>query len=78
MVYEAVRTFSLPVDLILGGFHLKNCTSRQYEEVVACLNKINPTRIGVCHCTGIEKYFTLKQDLTCTVFYNMTGHRVCI
>ena len=43
MVYEAVRTFSLPVDLILGGFHLKNCTSRQYEEVVACLNKINPT-----------------------------------
>ncbi|HML72763.1 MAG TPA: MBL fold metallo-hydrolase [Macellibacteroides fermentans] len=78
MVYEAVRTFSLPVDLILGGFHLKNCTPRQYEEVVASLNEIKPTRIGVCHCTGIEKYFTLKQDLTCIVFYNMTGHRVCI
>ena len=78
MVYEAVRTFSLPVDLILGGFHLKNCTPRQYEEVVASLNEINPTRIGVCHCTGIEKYFTLKQDLSCTVFYNMTGHRVFI
>ena len=78
MINEAVRTFLLPVDLILGGFHLKNSTQEQYDEVVAYLRELKPERLGVSHCTGIEKFCELKKDLSFPVFYNMTGNRITI
>ena len=78
MINEAVRTFLLPVDLILGGFHLKYSTQEQYDEVVAYLRELKPERLGVSHCTGIEKFCELKKDLSFPVFYNMTGNRITI
>lgn len=78
MISEAVKSFILSIDLVLGGFHLKNCSQEQYNEIVEFLCEIKPERLGVSHCTGIEQYFKLKRDCPFNVFYNMTGNRINI
>lgn len=32
-----------------------------------------PKRLGVCHCTGIDKYALFRQQFNDRVFYNYTG-----
>lgn len=69
----ATGYFKLPVNLILGGFHMKECTSVQYVEITNYLKILNPKSVGVCHCTGIDKYAELRNDCDTAVFYNFTG-----
>jgi 7,8-dihydropterin-6-yl-methyl-4-(beta-D-ribofuranosyl)aminobenzene 5'-phosphate synthase len=72
----AIDYFNLPVYSIIGGFHLKNCTRKQYNFIVDFFNKMKPDIIGTCHCTGVEKFSQLQRDLTSPVFYNYVGRRV--
>ena len=72
----ATEQFKLPVGLILGGFHTKNCTADQYQQITDYFRQIQPQSIGVCHCTGIEKYARLSLDLDTNVFYNYSGREV--
>jgi 7,8-dihydropterin-6-yl-methyl-4-(beta-D-ribofuranosyl)aminobenzene 5'-phosphate synthase len=72
------RHLHLPVNLIIGGFHTKNCTSEQYTHIIKYLRKMQPRRLGVCHCTGIEKYAEMVKDLDFDVFYNFTGCEIAI
>lgn len=69
----ATEYFKLPVGLILGGFHTKECTSTQYVEITNYFRLLNPKSVGVCHCTGIDKYAEMRNDCDTTVFYNFTG-----
>jgi 7,8-dihydropterin-6-yl-methyl-4-(beta-D-ribofuranosyl)aminobenzene 5'-phosphate synthase len=73
---NATEYFKLPVNLILGGFHTKNCTSAQYLQIIKYFRDLGPRSIGVSHCTGIEKYADLNNDLDSDVFYNHTGNIV--
>lgn len=66
--------FNLRVGLILGGFHLKNCNPEQYVHLAHYLRNLQPKLLGVCHCTGIEKYADLRRDCEVPLFYNDTGH----
>lgn len=72
----ATEQFKLPVGLILGGFHLKNCTTEQYAQVKHYFRMLQPKSIGVCHCTGVEKYADLACESDLDVFYNYTGSSV--
>lgn len=74
IVAAAIKHFNLPVNLILGGFHIRNCSSSQYVIITDYLEQISPKSIGVCHCTGIDKYADLKYSLNAEVFYNYTGN----
>lgn len=74
----ATEQFKLPIGLILGGFHTKNCTADQYQHITNYFREIQPQSIGVCHCTGIEKYAQLSHDLDTNVFYNFSGIEVII
>jgi 7,8-dihydropterin-6-yl-methyl-4-(beta-D-ribofuranosyl)aminobenzene 5'-phosphate synthase len=74
----ATEYFKLPIRLVLGGFHIKNCGTEQYLHLTDYLKKLQPKSLGVCHCTGIEKYAELKRDCEANVFYNFTGHEVRI
>ena len=74
----ATDYFKLAIYSITGGFHLKHCTHKQYDFIVAYFNKIKPTIIGTCHCTGIEKFSHLQRDLKSPVFYNYTGRCVIV
>lgn len=72
----SIHHFNLPVGSIVGGFHLKNCTIEQYNHLTHYFQKLQPKSLGVCHCTGIEKYADLLRDCEVPVFYNYTGHEI--
>jgi 7,8-dihydropterin-6-yl-methyl-4-(beta-D-ribofuranosyl)aminobenzene 5'-phosphate synthase len=72
----AVDYFKLPVNLLLGGFHMKESTQTQYTEISSFLKQLKPQHIGVCHCTGIDKYAELRNDCGTNVFYNFTASEI--
>jgi 7,8-dihydropterin-6-yl-methyl-4-(beta-D-ribofuranosyl)aminobenzene 5'-phosphate synthase len=74
----ATDYFKLPVGLILGGFHTRNCTVEQYVYITHYLRQLNPKSIGVCHCTGVEKFAEMYHECDVPVFYNFTGNEVRI
>jgi 7,8-dihydropterin-6-yl-methyl-4-(beta-D-ribofuranosyl)aminobenzene 5'-phosphate synthase len=74
----ATEQFKLPVGLVLGGFHTKNCTPEQYEMLIDYFRQLKPKSIGVCHCTGIDKYADLRNECEAHLFYNYTGNEINI
>ncbi len=72
----AVGYFNLPINLILGGFHMKNSTEEQYKWILKYLKNSKPDMLGVCHCTGVENYARLIKDIDKGVFYNYTGKEI--
>ena len=70
--------FKLPVGLVLGGFHMKSCTIEQYVQITHYFRLLQPHSIGVCHCTGIEKYADLRNECEAHLFYNYTGNEINI
>ncbi len=72
----AMMYFNLPIRLILGGFHLKNCSIEQYVHVTYYLRMLQPKSIGLCHCTGIEKYAEMQNKCNFHLFYNDVGNVV--
>jgi 7,8-dihydropterin-6-yl-methyl-4-(beta-D-ribofuranosyl)aminobenzene 5'-phosphate synthase len=69
----ATDHFNLQTRLILGGFHMKNCTTEQYIHITHFFRMQQPKSLGVCHCTGIEKYADLYRECEVPLFYNYTG-----
>lgn len=74
----ATNYFNLPVNLILGGFHMKNCTAEQMKQVTDYFQELKPKSIGVCHCTGVEKYAEMCLATEAYLFYGYTGYRINI
>ncbi len=72
----ATSAFNHPVNMILGGFHLKDAKPGQLDTIIKYLEGLNPKSIGVCHCTGVEKYAQLLQIFRTKVFYNATGNSI--
>ena len=72
----ATEHFNLPVSLILGGFHMKNCSNEQYLGITHYFRNLQPESIGVCHCTGIEKFADMHQEWKGHLFYNFTGYKI--
>jgi 7,8-dihydropterin-6-yl-methyl-4-(beta-D-ribofuranosyl)aminobenzene 5'-phosphate synthase len=70
----ATDYFKLPAGLILGGFHIKDCTCEQYMHITNYLQQLQPRSIGLCHCTGIEKFADMYRECDSHVFYNYTGN----
>ena len=70
--------FKLPVEMVLGGFHLKEESVETVNKMVNELKKFNINKIGVSHCTGIDKYSILKNKFGDKVFYNYTGNIINI
>ena len=74
----ATNYFKLPVGLILGGFHMKECSVEQYIHITHYFRTLQPESIGVCHCTGIEKFADMRMECDSHFFYNFTGNEVLI
>ena len=74
----ATTHFNLPVRLILGGFHLKNCSICQYAHFTHFLGVLQPKSIGICHCTGIEKYAEMYSRCNSHLFYNDVGNVITL
>lgn len=75
----ASHFFSLPLDLILGGFHTRAASTERIKNIIETLKDISPRSIGVCHCTGIDNYLLIRKEISnINVFYNQTGNSVVI
>lgn len=74
----ATQHFNLPISLILGGFHMKDCGIEQYVDITHYFRTLQPDSLGVCHCTGVEKYADLHRECESHLFYNFTGKEVIL
>jgi len=68
--------FKLQTNLILGGFHMKDCTTEQYLHITHYLRMLQPKMLAICHCTGIEKFADFRCECESRLFYNFTGNVV--
>jgi len=75
---SASTYFKLPVNLILGGFHMKDCGVEQYVHITHYLRNLQPKLIGVCHCTGVERFSEMINECDSKLFYNFTGNEITI
>ncbi len=75
-IIRTVRTAvpDLPLRLVLGGFHIHKAGEEKFHVISGFFGKHLPRRLGVCHCTGIDKYALFRQQFNDRVFYNYTGH----
>ncbi len=73
---DAINKFALPLNLVLGGFHIKDCSKKQSESLIKRLKQYQFHSMGVCHCTGVERFAELKKQFKSKVFYNSTGHSI--
>ena len=73
MVEVAKSIFKKEIKAVVGGFHLLGCTPEQQEATVSYFEQLAPKSLGICHCTGIDRYGAFAQRLGSTVFYNSTG-----
>jgi len=69
----ATDHFKLPTGLVLGGFHMKECSIEQYVEITHYFRMLQPESIGSCHCTGIDKFADMRSECDTHIFYNYTG-----
>jgi len=72
----AVDHFKLPINTIIGGFHIRNCEASRLEVITMYLERFSVKSIGICHCTGVEQYAELVCHFKTRVFYNHTGHTI--
>lgn len=78
IIDAAINHFRLPVNRVIGGFHIRNCGVGQLDVISMYLDRFSVKSIGVCHCTGVEKYAELVCHFKTRVFYNHTGYTLDI
>lgn len=66
------------INYLIGGFHLAESTINDTLFISDYLKNDMPTHIGVCHCTGIENYSILSNELGKNVFYNYCGTEIIL
>ncbi|HQJ05764.1 MAG TPA: MBL fold metallo-hydrolase [Spirochaetota bacterium] len=77
IVKTAGAEFNLPIDYALGGYHLSGEDDATTDKVIDALKEFDITHIGASHCTGIDKYLSLKNKIVkSNVFYNWTGNTI--
>lgn len=64
---------NLPCNLLLGGFHIHNAEEQKYQVIADYLQGYLPRQVGVCHCTGVDKYAFFYKDFGDRIFYNHAG-----
>ena len=62
-----------PIDLVIGGYHIHNAAPGKCSLIAEYFKTMPDTRVGVCHCTGVDKFAVLAGQLGDRVFYNHTG-----
>ncbi len=74
----AMNQFNLQLGTIIGGFHLKNGSTEQYLHISHYFRMHKPKSLGICHCTGIERYSDLRNECDIHSFYNDSGNIINI
>lgn len=59
--------------LLLGGFHIHNAENDKFQIIADFLKQNVVEQIGICHCTGVDKYALFLQEFGEKAFYNYAG-----
>lgn len=62
-----------PIRLVIGGYHIHKAAPGKCSLIAEYFKAMPETRVGVCHCTGVDKFAVLASQLGDRVFYNHTG-----
>lgn len=62
-----------PIRLVIGGYHIHNAVAGKCSIIADYFKTMPDTKVGVCHCTGVDKFAVLAGQLGDRVFYNYTG-----
>lgn len=62
-----------PISLVIGGYHIHKAAPGKCSIIANYFKSMPDTRVGVCHCTGVDKFAVLAGQLGERVFYNHTG-----
>ena len=62
-----------PIRLVIGGYHIHKASPGKCSIIADYFKTMPATRVGVCHCTGVDKFAVLATQLGERVFYNHTG-----
>lgn len=62
-----------PVAMVIGGYHIHKAAPGKCSIIADYFKTMPDTRVGVCHCTGVDKFAVLAGQLGERVFYNHTG-----
>ena len=74
MVRAVQETFAgIPLQVVLGGFHIHETTAEKFNVISGFFGRNLPKRLGVAHCTGVEKYAMFRHQFNDRVYYNYTG-----
>lgn len=63
----------LALNLVMGGFHIHNAEKSKFYAISGFLGMNLPKRLGICHCTGVDKFSLFHQQFNERAFYNYTG-----
>lgn len=74
IIRTAIDRFNLPIDYVIGGFHLRNEDHKKVEDIIHLLEGFNINNIGISHCTGIGYLNLIRNLINANVFYNYTGN----
>lgn len=74
-IVEAAKTMfnTKMIRAVVGGFHLLGCSDEQLEETVRYFEQQDIKSLGICHCTGVDRYGIFVQRMGNKVFYNSAG-----
>lgn len=56
--------------MVVGGTHLANATKDRMDQTIAELKRLNISKVGVSHCTGLTSGAYLQKELGNDVFFN--------
>jgi 7,8-dihydropterin-6-yl-methyl-4-(beta-D-ribofuranosyl)aminobenzene 5'-phosphate synthase len=64
------------IHAVIGGTHLGFSSDEQFEKTLAALNDYHIDRLGVSHCTGLDKAARLHHILGERFFFGCVGARL--
>ena len=67
------RTGRDRIHAVIGGTHLGFSSARQFEETLEAIDRYHIERVGVSHCTGLEKASLLHARLKERFFFGCVG-----
>lgn len=73
MIETAKHYFQLPVEKVIGGFHIKDASKEVVDHITDYFNRTVIKEIYTGHCTGTEKFAQIQTQCNAKVSYNETG-----
>lgn len=87
IVSHFIREFGAAPDVVVSGFHMKSNTPYSPEEVVAIqdtaldlleMTKDKGTIFYTCHCTSLEAFEIMRDEMGSRIVYVRTGDEICV